>query len=150
MKADISVSVNQRDIDKAVKAIVDKNSEYRQSLKNALDIASLNIESDAKINARNNMPNTRGSIMRGIQRRSGPTDLTADVVSTSRISAYIEFGTGAFARAYLTGKPEWMRRYAWQFKRPRDGYSPARPFLFPAWEKERPRLIERIKRALSK
>lgn len=150
MSAKISIKVDQKDINKVINAFAEKNMQYRDDLQKAIDISALNIESNAKINVRNYKMNRTARLLAGIQRRDSPKDLTADVVSSANYSAYVEFGTGMFAKRYLADKPNWLKEYAWTFKRPRDGYRPARPFLFPAWESERPKFLERLKRVMSR
>jgi len=47
------------------------------------------------------------------------------------IQAYIEFGTGMYAKELLSGYPDWVVEIAWQFKRPIDGFLPSQPYLYP-------------------
>lgn len=66
------------------------------------------------------------------------------------IPAYVEFGTGQFAKNLLfSGEyDQEIRDIAIKFKKDVDGRSPATPYLFPAFFEERPKLIERLEKEL--
>ncbi|CAL1518202.1 HK97-gp10 family putative phage morphogenesis protein [Chitinophaga sp. MM2321] len=69
------------------------------------------------------------------------------VVAQKHYGPYVEFGTGG-----LVDVPVGLEDYAIQFKGQgiREVNLPARPFLFPAYEEERKKLIEKIKKSLIK
>lgn len=69
------------------------------------------------------------------------------VGASAHYMPYVEFGTGTFVNV-----PAGLEDYAMQFKGRgiRQVNLPARPFLFPAYEAERIRLIERLKKTLLK
>lgn len=64
--------------------------------------------------------------------------------NSSEYAAYQEFGTGFHAADYVTTLPEDWQEYAKSFFVNGQGRIPAHPFLYPAFEQERPRLIKRI------
>lgn len=69
-------------------------------------------------------------------------DLTFEIVSNAKYSAYVEFGTGG-----LVSIPKGLEQYASQFKGKgvRKVNLPARPFFFNNFEIERVKLIQRLK-----
>lgn len=58
---------------------------------------------------------------------------TAWVYSDDELAAYVEFGTGIWARAYLSGKPMEMKVEAIKFFINGKGTMFAQPYLFPAY-----------------
>lgn len=72
-------------------------------------------------------------------------ELDYEVVAQRHYAPYVEFGTGG-----LVDVPEGLEDYAIQFKGAgiRQVNLPARPFLFPAYEEERKKLMDRLKKHL--
>lgn len=70
------------------------------------------------------------------------------VGNSSEYAAYQEFGTGLHAAEYVQTLPEDWQAYAMTFFVNGKGRVPAHPFMFPAYEAERPKLIERINNIL--
>lgn len=50
--------------------------------------------------------------------------------SVSNIAAYIEFGTGLFAKELLAGYPKWIQEIAWKYYVSGKGTLKSRPYLF--------------------
>lgn len=76
------------------------------------------------------------------------TDLTGTVSyggGSVDYAAYVEFGTGLFAKTYLSGMPNEIKAYAWTFKKPKDGFREASPFLIPAYLKYRKQFFKDMK-----
>lgn len=65
--------------------------------------------------------------------------------SGASYSAYIEFGTGYFAAAYVSTLPPEVQKFAMTFYVDGSGRVPPHPFLFPAIERHRIDLINRLK-----
>lgn len=64
---------------------------------------------------------------------SSGTEVTEDTLKVyydSEYAAFITFGMGAHARAYLNGKPQDLKDLAILFKGATDGFLPASPFFF--------------------
>lgn len=53
----------------------------------------------------------------------------------NEMAAYIEFGTGKFAKSYLSGQPNIVKEEAIQFFKTGTGTIPDDPYLFPAFFK---------------
>ena len=126
-----------------LRKIAKANAEVQGKIKRANQITSLNIERGAKRNAK--------SVDTGRLRSSITPDHSgteANVEVKVKYAQYVEFGTGAFAAEYLATKDKDLREYAMTFFETGKGRLPARPFLFPAAEAERPKHIERMRKAL--
>jgi hypothetical protein len=62
----------------------------------------------------------------------------------NKYAAYYEFGTGPSAKQYLPSIPEEWREIAAQFKTPIPGRIKVNKYLYPSYNDELPRLMERI------
>lgn len=68
--------------------------------------------------------------------------------SDEEIAAYIEFGTGDYAKQYLSGKPEEMVQEAMKFYVSGKGRLEASPYLFPAFYKYKETIPQEINRRI--
>jgi len=130
-----------------LRKIAKANGEVQAKVKRANQITSLNIERQAKRNAPTNKKIGAGGRLRSaiVADHSGKE---ANVEVKVNYAQYLEFGTGAFAAEYLATKDKDLREYAMTFYETGKGRMPAQPFLFPAAEAERPKHIERMRKAL--
>ena len=130
-----------------LRKIAKANGEVQAKVKRANQITSLNIERGAKQNAPKNKKIGAGGRLRSaiVADHSGEE---ANVEVKVNYAQYVEFGTGAFAAEYLSTKDKDLREYAMTFFETGKGRVTARPFLFPAAEAERPKHIERMRKAL--
>jgi len=130
-----------------LRKIAKANGEVQAKVKRANQITSLNIERGAKQNAPTNKKIGAGGRLRSaiVADHSGKE---ANVEVKVKYAQYVEFGTGAFAAEYLSTKDKDLREYAMTFYETGKGRMPAQPFLFPAAEAERPKHIERMRKAL--
>jgi len=71
-----------------------------------------------------------------------------EIVVQKFYAPYIEFGTGQRAAAYLSSLDSELQAYAYTFYVSGNGRLAPQPFIFPALEQVRGRLIERIKNIL--
>jgi len=127
-----------------LRKIAKANGEVQAKVKRANQITSLNIERQAKRNATQSVDN--GDLRRAIVPDHSGTEANVEV--KIKYAQYVEFGTGAFAAEYLATKDKDLREYAMTFFETGKGRVTARPFLFPAAEAERPKHIERMRKAL--
>lgn len=127
-----------------LRKIAKANGEVQAKVKRANQITSLNIERQAKRNATKSVDN--GDLRRAIVPDHSGTEANVEV--KIKYAQYVEFGTGAFAAEYLATKDKDLREYAMTFFETGKGRVTARPFLFPAAEAERPKHIERMRKAL--
>jgi hypothetical protein len=76
-------------------------------------------------------------------------DLSSDVYTDVEYAPFVEFGTGnlVFTGSDFVFSTE-IKDYAKQFQRGGNRNMIAKPFLFPAWEGERPKFITRVKKLL--
>jgi HK97 gp10 family phage protein len=127
-----------------LRKIAKADKEVQAKVKRANQITSLNIERQAKRNATKSVD--KGDLRRAIVPDHSGTEANVEV--KIKYAQYVEFGTGAFAAEYLSTKDKDLREYAMTFFETGKGRMPAQPFLFPAAEAERPKHIERMRKAL--
>lgn len=157
-----------KEIENAIKKIDEKAT---KGLSDELSVASLNIEKTAKRNAPGNLGKLRQSINHDVGNQ-----LFKSVFSTVEYAPYVEFGTRgkvkvpagyeAFAAQYKSsgkkGKDMWKAIEFWVKRKGinpkltfvifrsimRNGIPP-QPFMIPAYEKEKPELLKRLKALFS-
>lgn len=69
-------------------------------------------------------------------------NMTATIYNKNDMIAYLEFGTGKFAEAYLADKPKEMTDEAWKFFKTGKGTLKEQPHLFKTYYKYKP-IIEK-------
>ena len=103
-----------------------------------MDASAKKIARDAKRNA----PKDLGDLVNAIS-DAKIRKLDYEIVANKYFAPFVEFGTGT-----KVDVPPGLEEYAMQFYRGPGVNLPARPFLFPAYEEERKKLIDRIKKNL--
>lgn len=71
-------------------------------------------------------------------------------VDAGKMGAYIEFGTGEFAKNTLSAYNEEWRTIAYNFFVNGEGKLPARPYMYPAWVKNTTGLLDRLRQKMKK
>lgn len=90
------------------------------------------------------LPSGSGNVRASFAIQVTDNGYTATIFSDEEVAAYIEFGTGDFAKAYLAGKPPEMVAEAIKFFVNGKGKMPAQPYLFPAYLARRDGIIDLI------
>jgi hypothetical protein len=112
-----------------------------------IERSAINIEREAK----NACPVDFGILRSSIEKTVGASDagriLSAEVGTNVEYAPFVEFGTGSGVSV-----PAGQEEFAMQFKGKtgRKRNYPARPFLFPAWERERPKFVKSMEAILGK
>lgn len=78
------------------------------------------------------------------------TDEGYAVTTQGEISAYLEFGTGNFAKALLSTYPKDWTDMARRFFISGAGRMPAQPYLYPSYQEKRNELIKNLKEAIER
>lgn len=78
----------------------------------------------------------------------GKLEATVFAGGTSQddMAAYLEFGTGDSAAAYLATQPSWVKEWAANFIKNKKGTITDHPYLIPSLRDETPELIEKLKK----
>jgi HK97 gp10 family phage protein len=141
------MSIQVKGLDEAIKALAKYGEEVKIDTAKAMNTSMIAVESNAKRGAPVDTGRLRASI---VTTKAKKEDLVARTVVGANYGPYIEFGTGAYARDYLASQDAEMQRYAMQFYVNGLGKLPAQPFLFPAWESERPKFEKAVKELLQR
>ena len=88
-------------------------------------------------------------VRQSINHKFYPDTISATVhagnVSGDDIAAYLEFGTGKFAKAYLAGQSSQVQKFAYTFYVNGKGRLREHPYLLPSFFEEGERLREKLK-----
>jgi len=121
---------------------------FKKRIKDISDMVEGEIEAsafDIRSQAVTTVPVDTGILKGSIKVVPGEHRFHKIIEAGAHYAPYIEFGTGT-----LVNVPSGLEDYAIQFKGKgvKQVNLPARPFLIPAWEKERLKLVERIRKQL--
>lgn len=125
-------------------------------ISNAIKGAAIDIVADAEnnISGLGSMASEGNAVnlnaLRGSIKQTSVSELSVEIGVTVWYAAYIEFGTGDYAAAYLTSQPGEIKEYAMQFYVNGKGTMPARPFFFPAVYKNYNELVKKLISILNK
>jgi len=135
----MSINLAVSGIEQAFRNIEKYKSSVTDRLEKDVNIALINVQTDAKRNAPVDTGRLRSSI------HLTQAGLEGTVHTNVSYAPFMEFGTGS-----KVDIPEGQEQYAAQFKGEggRTVSMSPKPFLFPAWEKERPEFIKRVRKTL--
>ena len=145
----VKLSIPKAELNKALSEIERAKTKYEKNVANELFRGALNIESGAKRNiASHDFKTFTGNLRASIQSKIDKQNISADVVVNAHYGAYVEFGTGRYAASYLSKREPEEIAEASKFKGRgiKEHNMPQRPYFFPAYYAERPKIVERIKR----
>lgn len=117
------------------------SAELKNGVKNEIQASGQTIAAQA----RTRVPRNTGFLGNSIS--AFDIDNGTEIVAQKEYAAYVEFGTGA-----LVDVPAGLEDYAIQFKGAgvKQVNLPARPYMFPSYFEEKPKLIKRITDKLDK
>jgi HK97 gp10 family phage protein len=135
---------------KGLDNLINKTRKFKESVQEEVDLELTASAMAMDATAKKLAPADKGggSGIRGRMFVDTTQFLSKKVGNTSEYAAYQEFGTGVHAAEYVATLPPDWQEYAKGFYVNGEGRTPAHPFLFPAFEEERPKLIKRIKKIL--
>lgn len=144
------MAVTIKGLDKLLKDLTKFGNDGAKAVVTQLGNSATNIERGAKARLPFEFNFIGQKINKEITDRGFTVKVGVDGTNENPIPAYVEFGTGQFAKNLLfSGEyDQEIRDIAIKFKKDVDGRSPATPYLFPAFFEERPKLIEKLKKEL--
>jgi HK97 gp10 family phage protein len=171
------IRVRLEGLDKAIRNLESWETEKIQAVANQFSRSALAVEREAKIRVPTNYGKLKTSIQHNITKTDSGRVISADVEADTEYAAFVEFGTKAnvqvplelaeYARTFyasgtgtfdqlLENIKEWARKkgipqeaaYPIARKIAREGVR-AQPFLFPAFDRERPILIQKLRGILN-
>ena len=138
------MAIKVQGINEAIKALKKYESEVVRDTAKEMNRAMLMTQTEAKLRAPVDTGRLRSSI---VTTKAKVSDLVASTVVNVNYAPFVEFGTRSSVEV-----PQGLEEYALQFKGNNSGGvgMTARPFLFPAWEKERPKFEQALKELLQR
>jgi HK97 gp10 family phage protein len=172
------IKVKVSGLGKAIRDIKKWEDDRKRGIRNAFNGAAIDVERNAKQRAPVDNNRLRSDIQREVEVADNGAVVSARVLNTVKYAPYVEFGTRSSASIPPeladvaaqfrgpTGRPFselleaielWASRkglppesaYPIAIKIVRTGFD-AQPYLFPAWEVERPKLIRELTEVLRK
>jgi hypothetical protein len=131
----------------AIRNIQDWEVEKIRQSRLQIERSAINIEREAKNLCPVDFGILRSSIEKTVDASDAGRILSAEVGTNVEYAPFVEFGTGSGVSV-----PAGQEEFAMQFKGKtgRKRNYPARPFLFPAWERERPKFVKSMEAILAK
>jgi HK97 gp10 family phage protein len=131
----------------AIRNIQDWELEKIRQSRLQIERSAINIEREAKNLCPVDDQILRPSIAKTVTATDSGRVLEAEVGTSVEYAPFVEFGTGSGVSV-----PAGQEEFAMQFKGKtgRKRNYPARPFLFPAWERERPKFVNAMEAILGK
>jgi HK97 gp10 family phage protein len=131
----------------AVRDLKDWEVEKIRQSRLQIERSAINIEREAKNACPVDFGILRSSIAKTVDASDSGRILSAEVGTNVEYAPFVEFGTGSGVSV-----PAGQEEFAMQFKGKtgRKRNYPARPFLFPAWEQERPKFVKSMEAILAK
>lgn len=147
----IKASLSDAEIQRAMKDIRRYSKNVQNRVKRVIHLTAYDVDWDAKENAFSSLAtgHLRGKIhilSKDLNNFTASVGVIGDNNENgAKYAPYVEFGTGS-----MVDVPQGLEDYAMQFKGKgiRQVNLPARPFLFPAAEKNRKKFIDNIKKEM--
>lgn len=139
----ITFDIPAKELNQAIENVKAYERAKKQQIQEQVARSALNIEQDTK----QSTPVDTGRLRASYTIVFRFDKMGAEVGSNVEYAPYVEFGTGA-----MVDVPEGLESYALQFKGKgiKQVNLPARPHLYPAYEKERPKFIKALSDLLGK
>lgn len=138
-------TMNIQGLDKVLKRIESiGGSQFANAVDEELNVAAKNVASEARALA----PSGKSGRLKAAIEANTTTRFSKSVNVNLKYAPYVEFGTGknVFKGGYNFTSEQ--RKYARQFFVSGKGKSRSHAYLFPAFEREKPRLLGRIKQRI--
>lgn len=139
-----SINIDIKGLDAALRDLKLLDKEAKDNCQKALNIYAIDVHRDAV----NLVPVDTGKLKGNIEPKFG--ELEASVTVQNNYAAFIEFGTGKFANSYIPNLPEDWKQLASLFRGGKlvNGIKP-QPYLYPASEQNKKKLIDNLKKLFS-
>ena len=140
------IRVRLEGLDKAIRNLGSWEEDKIRAVANQFSRSALAVERNAKLAAPVDTGRLRSDIQHEVTKTDHDRIVSAEVFNTVEYAPFVEFGTGAGVSV-----PAEQEEYALQFKGKtgRQRNMRARPYLFPAFESERPIMIQKLRGILN-
>ena len=141
------IKINTNEIDKFAVGLVELSEKSRDNIQKAIKKSAFNIEANAKKNLASNKSVVTGHLRRSITTKMGDLEAT---IHTSNVKYAVIVEKGSKAHVI---RPKNKKALYWKgAKRPvklvKHPGSKAKPYLIPAFEKEKDQFLEKLKEVI--
>lgn len=141
------IKVDTSELDRFSVSLVKMSSETENKTKQVLKNSAFNIEKDAKSNLTSNKSVKTGHLRRGIATNIGNMEATIHT-SNIKYASMVEKGTKAHIIKPKNKKALYWKGASHPVKQVNHPGSKAKPYLIPAFEKEIPYFIDKLKETI--
>lgn len=147
----VEIDIDTQSLTRAKAYIVGKGKEYEKKLSKEVNKAVKDLHRGVvnRFNSNTNkeyFPHAFKAYQQRIQPKFYTDKPVADVVADTEIMAYLEFGTGKYAKEYLTSQNAEVRELAQRFFKTGKGTLREFSYLIPTFYENRNKIIERLKK----
>ena len=141
------IKIDTNEIDKFVVDLGQMSDEVREDVQKVLKNTGLKIEANAKANLTNNRSVKTGHLRRGITTDIGKLTVTVHT-SNIKYAPMVEYGTRSHIIKPKNKKALYWKGARYPVKSVRHPGGRAKPYLIPAFEKEKNNLINDLKKVI--
>ena len=141
------IKIDTSEIDKFVIDLKDTSENIRSDVQKVLKKSGFNIEAKAKLNVTNNGSVKTGHLRRGITTDVGNMEVTVHT-SNIKYAPHVEYGTKAHIIKAKNKKALYWKGAKHPVKSIRHPGSRAKPFLIPAFEKEKEVIMKDLEKVI--
>ena len=141
------IKIDTNEIDKFVVDLGQMSDEVREDVQKVLKNTGLKIEANAKANLTNNRSVKTGHLRRGITTDIGKLTVTVHT-SNIKYARGVEEGTRPHTITAKNKKALYWKGAKYPVKQVKHPGSKAKPYLIPAFEKEKDQFLEKLKEVI--
>ena len=141
------IKINVDEIDKFAVELVELSEKSKDNIKKAIKKSAFNIESQAKKNLASNKSVVTGHLRRSIATKMGDLEATIHT-SNVKYAVIVEKGSKAHVIRPKNKKALYWKGATHPVKQVNHPGSKAKPYLIPAFEKEKDQFLEKLKEVI--
>ena len=141
------IKIDSSDLNKFSVMLGELPDEIKDNVRKVVKNSALNIEKNAKSNLTSNKSVVTGHLRRGIATKIGDMEATIHT-SNIKYASMVEKGTRAHIIRPKSKKALYWKGASHPVKQVNHPGSKAKPYLIPAFEKEVPYFVEKLKEAV--
>ena len=142
------IRIDTNELDKFAVEITKLDDKTKDNVQKVLNNTGFNIEAQAKINLNRNKSVVTGHLRRGIATKIGNMEVTVHT-SNIKYAPMVEYGTRPHIIRAKNKKALYWKGAKHPVKSVRHPGGRAKPYLIPAFEKEKDQFLEKLKEVIN-
>ena len=142
------IKINVNEIDKFAVELIELSEKSKGNVQKAIKKSAFNIESQAKKNLASNKSVVTGHLRRSIATKMGDLEATIHT-SNVKYAVIVEKGSKAHVVRPKNKKALYWKGATHPVKQVKHPGSKAKPYLIPAFEKEKDQFLEKLKEVIN-